>query len=121
MTPELYQQAITRAAGVCECGCKRHLRGREVDHFFGRAKAEETLANVWVLHPDCHYAKTNNSPHRRHWLLKFIAHCGRQIDRLDGGDLRQQEVRHGYAQAAVRAQAKLEWDDAMGPRSGARA
>lgn len=105
MTPELYQQVMARARGLCECGCKRHLRAREVDHFFGRAKAEETLDNVWALHPDCHFEKTNNVPHRRHWLLKFIAHCGR----------------HGYAQAAIRAQSKLEWDDAMGPRSGARA
>lgn len=92
MTPELYQQLITRAAGKCEC-CGRSLNAREVDHFFSRAKAEESMETCWVLHPDCHFAKTTNVPSSAQWLLRFIAHCGR----------------HGYVQAATRAQARLEW------------
>jgi hypothetical protein len=67
-----------------------------VDHFFGRAKAEELEFNCWVLTPRCHYAKTMNSPSAAFWLVRFIAHCGR----FSGA---------GYTEAALRAQAKLEW------------
>lgn len=105
MHPDLYAFLIARARGVCECGCKRQLRAREVDHFFGRAKAEESAETCWVLTPECHYAKTNNVPNADHWLLKFIAHCGR----LD------------YAAAAARAQLRREWLAAMGPRTTPRA
>ncbi len=74
-----------------------------LDHFFGRAKAEETIETCWVLRPECHYEKTRNWPSARHWLLKFLVHCGR----------------HAYVSAADRAQAKLEWNEAMGPRGAA--
>jgi hypothetical protein len=48
-----------------------------VDHFFGRAKAEEVEATCWILSVRCHFAKTNNSPRARIWFERFINHCQR--------------------------------------------
>lgn len=98
MKHALYSALATRAGGRCECGCGAAVPPGEVDHFFGRAKADESEATCWVLTPRCHYAKTANSPSARSWLERFIAHC----------------ERHGYAESETRAKAKLEWLIAKG-------
>jgi hypothetical protein len=69
-----------------------------VDHFFGRAKADELEFTCWVLRADHHEAKTQNKPTADFWLLKFIGHCGRY--RMNG---------NGYATAALAAEKKREW------------
>jgi hypothetical protein len=83
---ELRRQLWERARGKCECGgeffdgCE--LAGAEVDHFFGRAKAEESAENCWLLSPECHRQKTDNKPEAGYWLRRFMAHCNRQIEQL---------------------------------------
>ena len=98
MKPGLHAALLARAKGVCECGCKKPVPPSEVDHFFGRAKAPETMETCWVLRVACHADKTANRPTAALWLMRFIAHAGR----------------HGYAYAAERAQSKLEWVTAKG-------
>lgn len=95
------EQVFARAAGVCECGCAQPLGEGELDHFFGRAKADETVAACWALRRDCHRAKTDNRPSAVQWLLKFIRHSG-----IHAGS--------GYATAGARAQQQLEWKSAKG-------
>ena len=82
---------MERASGYCE-RCF-HWAGEDLhaDHFFGRAKAEETPANVWALCVSCDHMKTNNQPHAQIWLQWFSLHASL----------------HGYADAAKRAQDKL--------------
>lgn len=65
-----------RARGRCECGCRRSITAESghLDHHFGRAKAEESMATCWALHPTCDDAKTNNRPSAIHWLRKFYRH-----------------------------------------------
>lgn len=89
---------VTRADGRCECGCGAPVPPGEVDHFFGRAKSEESVANCWLLTPACHFAKTRNSPSARAWLVKFRAHA---------------EL-HGYLEAQIRAESKDAWLKAKG-------
>lgn len=69
--------------------------GKECDHFFGRAKAEEVEATCWVLCSRCHYAKTQNSPSASHWLELFIDHCRR----------------YNYSESQQRAEARLVFVD----------
>lgn len=105
---------IARCRGRCECGCDAKVPPGEVDHFFGRAKAEETEATCWVLSVRCHFEKTRNSPTSSEWFRRFIAHCQRQVAR-DGGDT--------YTAAAVRASARLDFVDTrrtLGSALGAR-
>ena len=97
MTQKLRQLLAARARGVCECGCGRALGDwGEVDHFFGVAKADETEFLCWLLHRDCHRAKTDNRPSAAHWLTAFMKHCAKYV-----GD--------GYRSAAYDAQEKLAW------------
>lgn len=95
MTPGLHTLLITRCRGSCECGCGAKVPPGELDHFFGRAKAEESEATCWVLSVRCHYQKTRNSPTSSEWFRRFIAHCRR----------------HGYAEAQRRAEARLDFVD----------
>lgn len=96
-TAKLREQAMARAAGVCECGCKLSLvegdlNGQpELDHFFGR-KGKQSVRTVWVLRAQCHRLKTKNIPDAGHWLERFIGHC---------------DV-FGYGSEASRARARLE-------------
>lgn len=101
MIDGLYQALAARARGRCECQCGRLIPPAHADHFFGRAKAEETEFNVWLLSVECDYAKTNNRPSAGVWLERFMAHCARYA-----GD--------GYRQAQERAHAKLDWLRAKG-------
>lgn len=93
MDADLYMHLAARARCKCECGCGADVPPGEVDHFFGRAKADEVEATCWVLTPACHYAKTRNSPSARHWLDKFIAHC----------------KRWGYVESQQRAEARRDF------------
>jgi hypothetical protein len=85
-----------RAHGKCEaCGCFLGDRG-ELDHFFGRAKAEELESTCWLICSECHYSKTRNHPNAAHWLSLFIAHC----------------VRWGYHESRQRAEARRDFVNA---------
>lgn len=78
-TSNIYKLVAIRAHDNCECGCGRTLvLGSELDHFFGRGKAKQSVANCWFLHPDCHREKTDNMPSAGFWLRAFIAHASRQ-------------------------------------------
>jgi len=90
MNVDLYAKIVTRAASRCECGCGARVPPGELDHFFGRAKVEESEGNCWILTPACHFSKTNNAPSAREWLTRFIAFA----------------ERHGYVEALVRAESK---------------
>lgn len=96
MDADLYQHLAARARGCCEACGVSVMQSREVDHFFGRAKAEEVEATCWVLCPRCHYAKTQNSPSARHWLDLFIKHC----------------TRWNYIEARTRAEARRDFVNA---------
>lgn len=103
---------LARAHGRCECGCGRALGDyAELDHFFGRAKADENEFLCWILHRDCHHAKTNNSPSAAYWFARFIAHCGRWARKDDPTD--------GYVKAALEAQKNWDWRVSKGTTSGA--
>lgn len=91
----LRQRLKERANGLCECGCGRALLNPELDHFFGRKNEAETFESCWLLERGCHQQKTANTPSSGWWLRRFIRHCGR----------------HGLADAAVRAQKRLEWTE----------
>ena len=98
MNLEVREAVIRRALWKCECGCGRAIPPGEVDHFFGRAKADETVATCWVLTPRCHFEKTNNHPTAGEWLNRFVRHADR----------------HGYTDARNRAQLALLWKEARG-------
>lgn len=113
MDQVLYQALAARARGRCECCGEPFGSGfaaPTVDHFFGRSKANEVEFTCWVLRADHHRAKTDNYPSARHWLTKFIRHCGRWARKApvlgSGPD--------GYAESALMAQSKLEWLTAKG-------
>lgn len=93
MTPAVNDAVVKRCAGKCECGCGASVPPGERDHFFGRAKADETEATVWVLTPRCHYQKTQNFPDAGTWLLRFMRHC----------------LTHGYVDSYKRAAETLAW------------
>jgi 5-methylcytosine-specific restriction endonuclease McrA len=82
---------VRRSGGFCE-NCLAFVgEDGHADHFFGRAKAEETEANVWILCVACDHMKTLNKPNARVWLNRFTVHASL----------------HGYTEAAKRAQDKL--------------
>lgn len=112
MDHALYSALAARASRRCECGCGRTVPPGEADHFFGRSKVEEQEFNCWILHVECHRAKTDNRPSAAHWYLKFIAHCGRWARRSAIG-----AGPDGYAEAAQLAQQHLEWKTAKGTTS----
>lgn len=98
MTPQLYRRLVERCRGTCECGCGTRVPPGEADHFFSRAKAEETEATCWILTVKCHYAKTRNHPNNAEWQRKFIEHSRR----------------HGYAESQRRAEARLHFVETRG-------
>lgn len=102
MNKEVRRDVFARANGRCECGCRRPIDfeyGR-LDHFFGRAKAEETVVNCWALAPPCDDAKTRNSPSATHWLHKFVVHCALAT-------LSDPQETRAYFEAMDRAMTKL--------------
>lgn len=79
---KLRAEIAKRAGGICEapdCGKWIGEFGElgHADHFFGRAKAPESVETVWLLCPEHDDAKTRNSPSSTYWLGKFIRFCGR--------------------------------------------
>lgn len=89
MNATVYRTVMERAAGRCEAdGVAGPLH---LDHFFGRAKAPETVENCWALCHACDGAKTLNHPDAATWLRRFIDHA----------------VVYGYEAAAVRARNRL--------------
>lgn len=90
---KLRAAVFRRAGNHCECGCGRFItpESGRWDHFFGRAKAPETMATTWALSIVCDNAKTANRPGAALWLRKFIEHA----------------ERHGYANEAEHAASKL--------------
>ena len=92
---DLCRRLSARARGRCEC-CSRPfapgVAAATLDHFFGRARAEESAATCWLLRADCHRAKTDNAPSAREWHERWIRHA----------------ERHGYVAEAARARARLE-------------
>ena len=65
-----------RSNGWCECGCGDRLPFEwEMDHFFGRAKVEQSKENCWALTGACHYSKTRNYPSGITWAKRFETHA----------------------------------------------
>ena len=93
MNAAVYEACAARAGGRCECGCGKAIPPGHLDHFFGRAKAEETEATCWFLHPRCDFEKTQNWPDAGAWLIKFMRHA----------------QRHGYTEAYKRAADTFAW------------
>ena len=88
----VFQRATTR--GVCRCECCWRTITEEsgrLDHFFGRAKAEQAISNCWALCLVCDVAKTTNTPTAAYWLSRFISMARR----------------HGYAAEMARAADRL--------------
>lgn len=98
-TKRLRAQVFLRAEDKCEsCGKYIAFDSGRMDHFFGRAKAEQALANCWALCIDCDTRKTVNAPSAAWWLGQFILHA----------------TRYGYSAEAERAGAKLQALQAKG-------
>lgn len=87
------EAVFNRAGNVCECGCGRDITPEtgHLDHFFGRAKAEERLQTCWALSIECHAAKTANRPNATYWLVAFALHA----------------LTHGYTFEASRTLGKI--------------
>ena len=95
---EVREAAMVRAGGHCEACDGPFLSLPEMDHFWGRAKAEETLETVWMLDRWCHIQKTRNFPSAREWLVRFVRHC----------------EHHGYTAEAEKARKRLAFVEARG-------
>lgn len=92
-TSQIHEVVMARACGRCECGCGNEeveFDRLEMDHFFGRGRAE-SVESCWALLAGCHTRKTQNWPDSARWLKAFIAHA----------------ERHGYTAEADRARARL--------------
>jgi len=101
-TTSVREAVLKRAGGRCEV-CQHGLTEfspAEMDHFFGRGKAAQSVSSCWALCRYCHRSKTDNHPTAGYWLERFAAHC----------DF------YGYAAEAERARSRLAYVDA---RSGA--
>lgn len=83
MNKAIRAAVFARARWECECGCGKSINEHydNLDHVFGRAKAEETMETCWALSLDCDYAKTNNRPDAATWLHKFIVHASKHLVR----------------------------------------
>lgn len=90
MDKQVRNDVFARAIGFCEspiCGRSISTESGHLDHFFGRAKAEETIENCWALCVTCDNAKTGSKPDAMHWLRLFVRHLARHLQR---GDFRYQ-------------------------------
>lgn len=99
-TSEIREAVMNRARGNCEaCGrpCSE-VSPLEMDHFFGRAKTQQTTMNCWALCHGCHLDKTNNHPSSAWWLSRFYGHA----------------EWHGYWDVAKRAKRRLAFVNARG-------
>lgn len=77
-TSAIWTALMARADGKCEA-CTDGFSIHEpatLDHFWGRAKAKQSVQNCWLLHgASCHRKKTDSIPSRETWLADFGAHC----------------------------------------------
>jgi 5-methylcytosine-specific restriction endonuclease McrA len=90
---EVREAVMNRSVGLCEA-CVKDLTltdPGELDHFFGKARAE-SVESCWLLCRACHRAKTDNNPSAAWWLDRFDAHA-----RF-----------YGYTAESKRARARLE-------------
>jgi 5-methylcytosine-specific restriction endonuclease McrA len=73
----------------------------ELDHFFGRGKAPETVQTTWILCQRHHRMKTDNVPHRAAWLRLFrehaVLHAYHYAVRLAGRGLALERAQHPEA------------------------
>lgn len=97
MNRKIRAAVVARSDGLCEA-CFRWVGDEgHADHFFGRAKADETEANVWMLcgpsvgRAGCDDDKTHNRPSAAVWMERFALHASL----------------YGFKSAAERATAKL--------------
>lgn len=69
-------EVMIRASARCEnCGrIESEFNHLEMDHFWGRARAE-SVETCWALCNECHRWKTANNPSRQFWLMRFVGHC----------------------------------------------
>jgi 5-methylcytosine-specific restriction endonuclease McrA len=78
-TALIRREVDRRAAGRCEC-CQVRLADwdpGEMDHFWGKKNAPQSVRNCWLLSRTCHRLKGATDPDRIHWLLKFGTHADR--------------------------------------------
>lgn len=74
MNKSIRAACVERSEGRCE-GCGKWAgESLHADHFWGRAKADETEGNVWMLCPRCDDEKTRNYPSNAFWVLLFRSH-----------------------------------------------
>lgn len=99
-TRAIYDLVDDRAAGRCEaCGLLFWpLNAPELDHFWGRGKARQTVENCWLIHRTCHREKTDGRPTAAYWLERFIVHA----------------YNRGYSSEVSKAQARLAFVRARG-------
>lgn len=80
-TKEIREMVMTRAGGMCECGCGRALLyfgAAEMDHWLGgsgRRKQKESVETCWMLSGYCHHRRTRNEPSVAAWNERFERHC----------------------------------------------
>ena len=99
MDKRVRQAVVERSEGFCEC-CSRWVGADgTLDHFWGRAKAPETVETCWFLCWDpCHFAKGQNDPSARVWVERFQVFS----------------ALHGHAEQVKKCQLRLEWISAKG-------
>lgn len=106
-TAAIRAEVLKRSNGYCECGCGTVLGANldfgEMDHFWGRGKAPQSVQNCWMLARGCHRWKTDNRPSAVAWLKAFLRHCHS----------------HGYATEAYKAAVRLDSIDALAKAAGA--
>jgi len=93
MNKKIRKAIFERSKGRCECGCGYSVTyetGR-ADHFFGRAKAVESVETVWFLSVPCDEGKTSSRPSAVMWCDRFYIHA----------------IAHGYHEVAERAATKV--------------
>ncbi len=78
-TKDIRAAVMLRAGNRCE-GCFFVTfigPSLEMDHFFPKARTQQTVRNCWALCHSCHRMKTDNRPGAAFWLEAFIAHATR--------------------------------------------
>jgi hypothetical protein len=106
-TAHIRAEVFARAENQCEA----HLPGgrcrgpaAHLDHFWGRAKAPQTIFNCWALCVICDREKTHNRPDADFWVVSFSDHC----------------QGHGYESEYRRCESKSLWlRTRAGPSKGA--
>lgn len=79
-TSAIYEAVRNRAGSLCECGCGTPFQEEgpdapQMDHFWGRGRAPQTVQNCWMLTVRHHTRKGASDPSREHWLKAFLNHC----------------------------------------------